>query len=484
MGDDDRQPVLVGVGTAGHPGLDLDRISLATGAINGAFADAGGVGVAGATTLILTAKGSWSGDDIGGAAARAAGVPERATSVVAQLGIAQTAILARACEAILSGEHDSVVVLGVENRARAQRAARSGVEAPEARAGRDPDELWRPSDIPVSLLEIDARLIEAVYQYAMIENAVRHHDGLTLDAHAAEVAALWSRFDEIAATNPEAWFAGARTAGGIAAASPGNRPLAFPYNKWHSTQWTIDQSTALLLMSVGAARAAGVAPDRWVFPLAGADHDCVVPLTERAEPWRCPGAGQVTRAALGLADLDLDDVDLVDLYSCFPVAVGLQAREIGLDPEHQDLTVTGGMAFAGGPFNHYTLWSTAVMARRLRAEPGRVGLVTAVSGMLTKQGAMVWSSEPGDGYWHADVTGAVEAATPRVPCVAAIDGPGRVVTYTALPDDTGWAIVDLADGRRTLARLDAETARRSRRDELCGARVVVGHGTASRSVRD
>jgi acetyl-CoA C-acetyltransferase len=37
----------------------------------------------------------------------------------------------------------------------------------------------------------------------------------------------------------------------------------------------------------------------------------------------------------------------VDLYSCFPSAVQIAAAEIGC-PTQRDLTVTGGLTFAGG----------------------------------------------------------------------------------------------------------------------------------------
>ncbi len=476
--------MLVGVGTVdGRDGSTFDTPGLAARAIEAALADSGApdpARLAGQVGVVFCLQGSWKGDDLGWLAATSAGVPARVRSVKVELGITQTSVIDRAAQAVLTGEVDAAIVVGVETRARAQAAARAGIEVTDRIADREPDEMWRPHDVPISRAEIEAGWVEAVQHYALIENAVRHHDGQSVADHAETVGELWARFDAIAAGNPDAWFAGSRTAADLSTSTAANRPLASPYNKWHSTQWTLDQSTALVITAAEVAEQLGIPADRHVYLRAGADHDCVVPVTERAEIHRSPGAGIVARAALGMADLDLDDVDLVDLYSCFPIAVRIQAREIGLDLE-RPLTVTGGMPFAGGPFNHYVVWSVATMARALRARPGTVGLTTAVSGMLTKHGSMVWSTEPGDGYWHADLTGAVEAASGRVECCAGVDGRGRLATYTALFDGLepvgGLAVVDLDGGGRTIGRLDVELARRGAVDDVCQVTVVAEGGT-------
>ena len=50
------------------------------------------------------------------------------------------------------------------------------------------------------------------------------------------------------------------------------------------------------------------------------------------------------------------------------------------------------MSFAGGPFNNFVLQSTAAMIAELRNEPAARGLVTTVSGMLSKPGLAIWSA--------------------------------------------------------------------------------------------
>src|SRR4029079_6607639 len=83
----------------------------------------------------------------------------------------------------------------------------------------------------------------------------------------------------------------------------------------------------------------------------------------------------------------------VELYSCFPAAVRVQQRALRL-PLDGTPTVTGGMAFAGGPFNHFTYQATAAIVYPPRAHRGSLAMVSTVSGFLTKPGLAIWSCEP------------------------------------------------------------------------------------------
>ena len=67
----------------------------------------------------------------------------------------------------------------------------------------------------------------------------------------------------------------------------------------------------------------------------------------------------------------VDDVDAFDFYSCFPVAVEVACDMLGLDEsDPRGFTVTGGLPYAGGPGNAYTIHSLAAMVERLRRGPG------------------------------------------------------------------------------------------------------------------
>ena len=262
----------------------------------------------------------------------------------------------------------------------------------------------------------------------------------------------------MAGTNPWAAFPTRRDATALRSAGDDNRPLAAPYRKWNSTQWNVDQAAALLLCSAAAARAAGVDPQRIVHPVVALESSFIATLPERREMHRWNAMEVLGRAAgRALGGRALDTIEHVELYSCFPAAVRTQQRALGLALDGTP-TITGGMAFAGGPFNNFTFQAAAAMVQRLRSDPGSLGMVTTVSGLLTKPGLMVWSTTPPDDLVIADLAAEAAAATPTVELAPAYDGAATVAAATAVyvGDEPSEAIViaDTADGRRCVARSD------------------------------
>jgi acetyl-CoA C-acetyltransferase len=203
----------------------------------------------------------------------------------------------------------------------------------------------------------------------------------------------------------------------------------------------------------------------------------MVPLTERRDLHRCPGFARAAEQASSRAGRAIADVTHLDLYSCFPAAVRVQQREIGIGDE-RPLTVTGGMTFGGGPLNHYMLQGLAGIARVLRQDPGSTGLVTAVSGMVTKQGVSLWSTEPGPGFAHDDVSEVTARDTPVVPVERATASAATIATYTVLVDRAGPPrtvfLCDLPSGARALAASsDPAIAEHAMSEELCGRAVRI-----------
>ena len=188
----------------------------------------------------------------------------------------------------------------------------------------------------------------------------------------------------------------------------------------------------------------------------------------------------------------LRELRLAEVYSCFPAAVRVQQRELGLDPAGTP-TLTGGMAFAGGPFNHFVLQSLCVLGGRLRAEPAEQGLLTTVSGMLSKPGLAVWSATPPAGRvrrswptwrprrWRPPRSCRWSRSRRRRPPAATVAS--FTVTYGGDEgfDPVRTAIVaDLPDGVRTAATCeDAETARLAVTEGLIGRAVSVKDTTFS-----
>jgi acetyl-CoA C-acetyltransferase len=455
---DPRTPVLVGAAAVSQrlddPRSAREAALLMSDACTAAAIDAGDTGLLRAAGAVFTPKGTWPYGDAGRLVAAGVG-NTTARTLAADVGILQTTLFDRAARDIAAGRLDVVFIVGGETRWRELSATIAGLPLDTTDdGGAQVDEVLAPKGMIISPEEIGAGLVTAVSHYAMIENARRVADGQSLEAHSRAVADLCARFNLIATANPDAWNRQPMSADDIRASGLGNRTLASPYNKWHCSQWNVDQAAALILCAAEVAQGRGIARDRWIFPHAMAESNAVVPLSQRRDLHRCAGFSVAGTAALDLAGTGIDDIEHIDLYSCFPIAVRVQASELGLSID-RPLTVTGGMTFAGGPLNNYVLQAMAKMANVLRDDPAGTGLVTAVSGMLTKQGVSIWSARPpAAGYRSEDVTERVPALAPAIAMGATGSGPATVATYTVIHDNgrpsRGVAIADRPDGSRVI----------------------------------
>ncbi len=173
--------------------------------------------------------------------------------------------------------------------------------------------------------------------------------------------------------------------------------VAAPYTKLLTANIQVNMASGLILTSARAAEQAGVPQDRWIFIHAGAQaHErwhvasarTLVRLLRRSAPRAGPPCER--------AGVTIDEIAHLDLYSCFPSAVQIAARELGLaiDDPARPLTVTGGLTFAGGPGNNYASHAIATLMPRLRADPEAYGLATAVGWYLTKHAVGIYSARP------------------------------------------------------------------------------------------
>ena len=494
-------PVLVGVGTASRPvagdpgGADVEALDLMVEATVAAFGDAGGQVAGGLVSRlgwVAVPTGTWGYSDAGRLIADkvkgAPGGPVRTVRV--EVGVSQQTPLRVAWELIAAGEVDVALIVGGEAKATEQRRSRGGLGSIEtSQSGATPDECWQAEGEIVAQAEIDAGMWQAVEHYACVDNALAAAEHSSVDEQLDANADLWSQLCAVAAANPAAAFADRaelRDREFLRVAGPGNRPLAHPYAKWHSAQWGVDQAAALVLCSVAVARELGVPRGRWVFPRVLVESSSSVPLSRRAALHRWPAMevlGQAAERHLGVA---LSSIGHVDLYSCFPVAVRVQQRELGLDRAATP-TLTGGMAFGGGPFNNYTYQSTAAVIEAVRADPGSLGLVSTVSGLLTKPALAVWSTEPGEQgppALVADLAERADAVTTRLEVVADHVGPATVATFTVTFEgadaQSAFVIADLDGSTRWIgtssdpALLAAGTA-----GELTGRTVQIDGGSCT-----
>ena len=281
----------------------------------------------------------------------------------------------------------------------------AGTRTPETeQTGVVPDDVLVPDAEIIPQVEIAAGLTIPAAQYAIIETALRAARGQTVATHAQELAELWAGFSDIAAANPDAWRREAIDPEFLSSPSDKNPMYAAPYTRWHCSQWNVDQASAFVICSAEAADRFGVARDRWVFPLGAVESNAMVPLSQRGRLHGSPAVSAGGEQLATMCGVDPRDADYLDLYSCFPSAVQVQAEELRLGSD-RPFTVTGGMTFAGGPLDNYNFQALAKMVEVLREQPGTTGLVTCISGMITKHGMALWSTRPpSDGFRFADVS--------------------------------------------------------------------------------
>ncbi len=490
-----RTPVLVGIGVASRREDDwrraLEPIDLMGEAVLSAGADAAsGAGIAGSQQIvtdllrgvqwIAVPKGRWAYEDPSAEIAKLIGTPH-AHRVLSSVGVLQQTLIGQACERIAQGDVHTTLVVGADAGYRLLRAQIAGDSPTERQCAGTPDEYWRPADELRHPAEKRAGLKMPVGLYALIDSAWRRHHGVDLDTHREALARMLVEFSKVAASNPHAWQQREVTRADVLTPSPKNPMQALPYTRMHCSSWNVDQGAALLFCSAERATALGIDPARWVYPWVSTESNHMTAVTARADLHRCVGAEIAGRAALEAAGLSGPELDLVELYSCFPIAVQLYADALGLSSS-QPLTLTGGMHFAGGPYNNYQLQSTARAASLFRAGRWKTALVSGVSGIVTKQGFGVWGKEPPSArFIYRDLTSDVAREALSLPVAEHYTGHARLlastVTYARGEPPKAIALLETPARERVLtASVDPHWISQFEQDDLAGATLQVRDG--------
>jgi acetyl-CoA C-acetyltransferase len=460
---DPRTPVVIGGGQwsnrVDRGESPVEPVDLIVGALRRAADDTGSPRDVLVTTdsVWIVQMLSWRYADPAALVAQRIGATPRDRAVTPMGGNEPQALLHRACRDIAAGRRDLVLIGGAE--AWRSRSAHGGKELGWTPAADDDVPARRTGDemTMVHPAELARRIMLPAQVYPLFEQGLRHAAGRSVDEHLAHVGELWSRFSQVAARNPHAWLQQPMTADAIRTPSPANRWIWWPYTKVMNSNNAVEQGAGVIVASAERAEALGVPRDRWVFPLAGAEAHDHYAVSHRADLRSSPAIRLTGRAVLELAGVGLDDVAHVDLYSCFPSAVQVAAAELGLGLD-RDLTVTGGLSFAGGPWNNYVSHSIATMVDVLRRDPGAIGLVSANGGYLTKHALTLYATEPpAGGFRWASVQDEVDAL-PRREVAEQLDRgqPGEIESWVVGHDRDGRperavAAVRLDDGRRAWA---------------------------------
>jgi acetyl-CoA C-acetyltransferase len=381
------------------------------------------------------------------------------------------ALINHLCAQIAAGESRFALAAGAEFLGSLMKRLERGLPFP-AGYGEEAEtapERFGSDRAGTSAQERAHGLDRPVNAYPLFENALRARDGRDLEAHMVRLGRLFAAFSQVAAANPDAWFRTARSVEELITVTETNRMIGYPYPKLMNAIIRVDQSAGVLIASEEAALEMGVSEERFVRLHGCADAADLWDLLERQNYHSSPAIRMTGAKAFEMAGLAPGDVDLIDLYSCFPCAVEIAAEELGLgldDP--RGLTVTGGLPFMGGPGNNYAMHAVAVTLQRLRERKARsgqdaFGLVTANGWYLTKQSVGLYSTLPLKGPFVREDPRRLQAeidALPHPEIVAAPEGEARVETYTVCHDREGYRMGIVigrdAQDRRFVAKTPAD----------------------------
>lgn len=434
MSKDERIPVIIGVGQVNDrpadPANGRDPVALMAAALRSAEADAGGAWLSRLEALSVVDQIGWP--DLNpvpdALAAMVAASPRIREQTPKPTGDSPVRLLHDAANRIGAGEIRLAAVVGAECL---RTAARRAAADPSSVHNAAPQLLGSRSSTSYRGRH---GLVAPVDVYPLYENAGRAAYGQSLAEGQAESGAIWSRFSEVAASNPAAWLRKAVTAEEIVTPSPANRPIAFPYTKLMVANSSVNQAAGFLVCSLALALEMGVPDERIIYVGQGAAaHECENPILRDRFDRSASMAVSITRT-MALNGVETADLDAVELYSCFPCVPKMARRVLGW-PADRPASVFGGLTFGGGPIGNYMSHAVASMVERLRAG-GRHGLLFANGGYATENHSIVLTREPvSAGTFPQDYNCNSEADALRGPAPAldeTYEGPGTIETYTVL----------------------------------------------------
>ncbi len=446
-------PVVVGIGTIQQKGGfdELDEaLILMDKAFKKAIADSTKTEIKNYIDEIQVPKGYWRYRDPARWIAENNQIKDVKTSVT-KIGVLQQNLINSTCNKILNGEIRAGLILGGEARYKLIRSHIEKKEYIETELTNNPDHYVKAKDDLHLKIEENALGLMAVGYYGVLESALRSSLNINFDTHHKNISEMYSEFSKIASQNNESWIDKPIKAEQILNQSKENPLQAFPYNKLHCSSWNVNQSCALIICSEDIANKLNIPTEKRVYPLASSENNHMVATLQRPNLIEPYGMKMASDFILQICDSYNIKPNIFDLYSCFPVAVQMFSRLLNVK-KPKDMTITGGMSFAGGPLNSYVIHSTIKTISRIREESNNIGIVTGVSGMMTKQSFALWAKNPIIEFLHKDFTN--EASCYEVPVeISSInEGYGKIIGYTTIYNKNPKAIIyiDCEDGGRKL----------------------------------
>ena len=471
MGQGNKRPVIIGVGQCINRPTELSEIvqplEFIARAVDKAADDTGVADLARTIdTLFLVNTFSLPPKGLPGALSEKIGAAPQNEAYTWIGASAPQWFVSRAAEKICMGETRLALICGgealysdkLEAEARGEKAQFDSYSLKEP---------WMAGDLrdPVTALEMKYGLMMPIYIYPLFENALRRHEGLSIEGQRKDLGEFCSACSRIAAKNPYAWFQDDKTPEEIMDTVAANRMVSFPYTKFMCSIMQVDQSAALFMTDEQTAEKLGVPREKWMYLLGSGDGSDIWHISERVDFHSSPSVKAAADMALDHAGVSLSEIDHFDFYSCFPVAPRTTRNMLEISKnDPRPLTVTGSMPYFGGPGNNYALHAICTMVEKLRRDPSKVGMVQALSWFISKHSVGIYSGEAGDREADLEPRKNLQAELDKIKgpeLVEEANGPAEVETFTLFHDREGQpvdgvVIGRLRDQKRFLAKIEAD----------------------------
>ena len=478
--------VVIGVSAIQQKGdfENLDEaLFLMDQAVKEALSDSGNKSIKDHIDEIRIPKGFWRYRDPGKWIAKNNDFKTIPTTYVTKIGVLQQNLINEACLKIENGEINASIILGGEARYKQLRSVIEKKEYFETKLDENPDFYIKAKEDLYGDEELEELGAMAVGYYATMETALRKNDNENIEEHQNNIASMYEEFSKVASNNEDAWLDHPYSKKEILETSKKNKMLAYPYNKLHCTSWNVNQSAALIICSEELANKLEIDNKKRVYPISSSENNHMIAIQQRPKLYESLGMIYAAKSINRMMEqLDIR-LDAYDLYSCFPAAVKMFSKSLELGSELPK-TITGSMPYAGGPLNSFVIHSTVKMIQKIRALEARHGLVTGVSGMMTKQSFCVWGKEYQEQFIFDDVTERAKLDEKPVELSDIAEGEGVIIGYTIIEgsEHSSKAVLYLDDEkkhRKVVSSLDKNFINLLMEEEWVGKKVKFKEGQAT-----
>ena len=316
-------------------------------------------------------------------------------------------------------------------------------------------------DKPVQKLGVQ----RPIHVYPFFENAFNDQEKKSPLESRSDASKIWSSYSKVAAKNPYSWDQTHYNAKHISAITEFNRMVSFPYSKLMVANDSVNQAAAVIITSLSTARKLGISNKNLIYFKGGAAANAPTDFLKRERFDHYPALESVLTKACEIAGGG-QNIDALELYSCFPIVPKAALRVLETQNINQSLapTVTGGLTFFGGPMNNYMTHATCAMVRTLRRTKNAKGLLYGQGGVMTKHHALILSSEVNtsaldNNYFIQNHVEALSLPPPKL--IHDYNGVAEIETYSVYFNSDnevhqGIIIARTPEKNRLIAKIDIE----------------------------